>query len=633
GAAIIGYSGGLQATGDYAVAMGENAIASGRASLAIGGVKGVAQQAIASGLYSVAIGKQAIASGESSFAMGGGGLATTEASGDNSVAFGLTKSFGDGTFAAGYGGYPAIGMTRAGGSGSIALGYSAVAVYSVSPDSSYTNVAIGSAVQATGQGGYAIGQGVTASGNGSFAFGSSIVPVGGLNSDAIAKGHNSMIIGFRNIAGKEGQNSWDIAMGTETTADGGLSTTLGYRTHASGALSTALGEETTASGGRSFSTGSETKASGYYSTVFGQFTEAKASHSVVLGRYNVIAGDSWSWLDNDPLFVIGNGYNIGATIYPSNALTVLKNGNVGIKETNPDVKLAVGDGTDSVGNIVSVNGVDTAYTGYRLQTADAEKWFMGMDNTVSNNDLIIRRNGVTSDLIVKNDTGNVGIGTANPIMKFSSVYNGYSAEFYSGDTNLNGILIYTPLGAAQQIISDYNGTATQKPLILRTWDNQNQLVLNSNGNVGIGTVAPTQLLQVQGSTNPGIQLSSAAGIGYLGISTSNGGWSNISTPNDFVIRANTEDLILTARNASGAIRFSTGATDTEKMTILSGGNVGIGTTNPTVKLEVNGIFKLTPRPAQPYGCDATHKGEMYFNSMANDFYGCDGGGWRKLDQF
>ena len=60
-----------------------------------------------------------------------------------------------------------------------------------------------------------------------------------------------------------------------------------------------------------------------------------------------------------------------------------------------------------------------------------------------------------------------------------------------------------------------------------------------------------------------------------------------STVGDTILRAETEDLILsTARNSSGAIRFGTGASDVEKMTILNNGKVGIGTTSPSSSLSV-----------------------------------------------
>jgi hypothetical protein len=110
---------------------------------------------------------------------------------------------------------------------------------------------------------------------------------------------------------------------------------------ASGDYSLAMGTFTTASGMYSTAMGGNTTASGYGSTAVGINTTAQAYGSVVLGRYNVIAGNSAFWVATDPLFVIGNGANAGS---PSNAMTVLKNGNTGIGTAAPLQRLEVNGG-------------------------------------------------------------------------------------------------------------------------------------------------------------------------------------------------------------------------------------------------------------------------------------------------
>ena len=59
---------------------------------------------------------------------------------------------------------------------------------------------------------------------------------------------------------------------------------------------------------------------------------------LVIGRHNVVEGSSASWQANDPLFVAGNG----SSSTPSNALTLLKNGNLtiaGMLTENSDRRL------------------------------------------------------------------------------------------------------------------------------------------------------------------------------------------------------------------------------------------------------------------------------------------------------
>jgi hypothetical protein len=91
------------------------------------------------------------------------------------------------------------------------------------------------------------------------------------------------------------------------------------------ASSTALGESTLASGQRA--------------TAMGYTTTAQAYASVALGQFNVVAGNTGSWVATDPILVVGNGTGASAR---ANAFTLLKNGNLTIAGTltqNSDARL------------------------------------------------------------------------------------------------------------------------------------------------------------------------------------------------------------------------------------------------------------------------------------------------------
>ncbi len=99
------------------------------------------------------------------------------------------------------------------------------------------------------------------------------------------------------------------------------------------------------SGDRSSAFGGLTTSSGYHSAAFGEHTTAQPQSSFVLGKYNEISGSTYSWVDTEPLFVIGNGINANN---PHNAVTVLKNGNVGIGVSAPTQPLQVAGIIESI---------------------------------------------------------------------------------------------------------------------------------------------------------------------------------------------------------------------------------------------------------------------------------------------
>nr|VFK66807.1 MAG: H-type lectin domain-containing protein [Candidatus Kentron sp. UNK]VFK72227.1 MAG: H-type lectin domain-containing protein [Candidatus Kentron sp. UNK] len=173
--------------------------------------------------------------------------------------------------------------------------------------------------------GLMIGDGVSIDNNeNSAAFGSATT----------ASGENSAAFGFGTTA--SGKNS--VAFGGMTTASDESSAALGSYTTASGYASVAFGDHTTASNLASTAFGFLTTASGQVSTAFGVNTTAQSFSSLVMGRYNVISGSTTGWVGTDPLFVIGNG---SSSSNRRNAVTVLKNGKVGIGTASPEVELDV----------------------------------------------------------------------------------------------------------------------------------------------------------------------------------------------------------------------------------------------------------------------------------------------------
>ena len=99
-----------------------------------------------------------------------------------------------------------------------------------------------------------------------------------------------------------------------------------------GVSSFGYGDNVDASGDRSAAFGLATSAIGENTFTVGEKTKADAINSVAIGRFNIGGGSATSWIESDPLFEVGNGSSDGLR---DNAVTVLKNGNVGIGTNNP----------------------------------------------------------------------------------------------------------------------------------------------------------------------------------------------------------------------------------------------------------------------------------------------------------
>ena len=134
---------------------------------------------------------------------------------------------------------------------------------------------------------------------------------------------------------------FSTTMGIFTTASGYGSTAMGSNTVASGYFGTAMGTFTTASGYGSTAIGTMGTANGTYSTVIGEGINAPSRDEIALGAYNTTytpVSGSGTWSPSDRLFSIGNGTSASAT---SNAMVILKNGNIGIGTSSPTYVLDV----------------------------------------------------------------------------------------------------------------------------------------------------------------------------------------------------------------------------------------------------------------------------------------------------
>nr|WP_321237163.1 tail fiber domain-containing protein [uncultured Psychroserpens sp.] len=213
-------------------------------------------------------------------------------------------------------------------------GYGSIGLNAIDLSSSDANgVSLIYPYGATGEYSFATGELTIAYGDYSIAMGYSSQASGDYS---IAMGNNTVASGFSSTA-----------IGRETLASGNYAIASGRGSESSGSQSVAMGDNTEASGIAAISTGYYSRALGAYSAAFGYYNEASSLASVAFGRYNVGGGNALSWIDNNPLFEIGIGTSDANR---ENAVTVLKNGNVGIGNSNPQELLHISGGRLRIGD-------------------------------------------------------------------------------------------------------------------------------------------------------------------------------------------------------------------------------------------------------------------------------------------
>ena len=207
-----------------------------------------------------------------------------------------------------------------------------------------------------------------------------------------------------------------------------------------------------------------------------------------------------------------------------------------------------------------------------------------------------------SELMRITSAGNVGIGTTSPVMKFDvrgGAFFGVSASTLPAGTG-SGLYINYEAPNTRAYIGDASGYSFRfsSRVSSATTD---IMTIQDTGNVGIGTASPSFRLQVETdndatagiytrNSNTGTSASGAlsvnslvGGIGIRAHSAANSAW-----PSSTLI---TSDSGFTGglnlfQNGANPIKLWTDGT--ERMRITSAGNVGIGTSSPTEKLDVTG---------------------------------------------
>ncbi|MFC1478558.1 tail fiber domain-containing protein, partial [Candidatus Margulisiibacteriota bacterium] len=269
-----------------------------------------------------------------------------------------------------------------------------------------------------------------------------------------------------------------------------------------------------------------------------------------------------------------------------NQLFLKSNGDVGIGTTNPSHRLTVfaaGGGTDIKITDGETNE-KTLMIGYN--TSDNYGRIQVTEQNVAYRNLALNANG-----------GNVGIGTSDPDGKLHVEGDTYIGDATSGGTartlyvqdkikvNYSGANDYSTIEGpvSRSLRFDLDGNNNYDQFLFRntgTYGSADLMAIRANGNVGIGTTDPNGTLEVIGDSESRIRIDSVTNNQVsLELRRNKGGGSY------------NNDWYMYMPSTSQDLRFY--ETSGDRVTLQSGGNVGIGTTDPDYLLH---LYKASVAP-------------------------------------
>jgi len=428
------------------------------------------------------------------------------------------------------------------------------------------------------------------------------------------------------------------ALYANTTGNG--VTALGYAagySHSTGTQNTFVGERagysTTTSSNNTFvgHISGYNNSTGAANTALGQYS----FNTNTTGSYNVAIGQSALTSNTTASNNTAVGFQAGYA-NTTGADNIYVGAGAGYSNTTSSQNTAVG--RVALFNNTGANNSAFGYGGLSSNTSGGNNTAVGTqalnsNTTASNNTAVGYQAGYTNSL----GAYNVFLGYQSG---YTSNYNGNSAHTCVGQstgfsltTGLQNTFIgsssgyYVTTGSKNTILGSFTGNqggldirTASNYIVLSDGDGNPRQVIDSSGNVGIGTSSPAAnkklAIYSNVNANAGITLTNAStgssAVSSITISNSSSdgqiskssttfaGYGVIAAEDFYLYSGGFKDLALTSDG--GNIKFGTGAGVPERMRIDASGNVGIGTTTMGARLDVRAVNQ---NAFDLYGSNAT----------------------------